>query len=34
MKHQALAAAVFALLPLCSQAADVTLEVEDRKSVV
>ena len=28
MKHQALAAALFALLPLCSQAADVTLEVE------
>lgn len=28
MKHPALAAALFALLPLCSQAADVTLEVE------
>ncbi|KQV48291.1 hypothetical protein ASC95_20295 [Pelomonas sp. Root1217] len=28
MKHQALAIALFALLPLCSQAADVTLEVE------
>ncbi|KQV92283.1 MULTISPECIES: DUF2141 domain-containing protein [unclassified Roseateles] len=28
MKHQALASALFALLPLCSQAADVTLEVE------
>jgi len=28
MKHQALATALLALLPLCSQAADVTLEVE------
>lgn len=28
MKRQALAAALFALLPLCSQAADITLEVE------
>ena len=28
MKHQALAAALFALLPLCSQAADITLEVD------